>query len=97
MWYFNEILQHTWTVNSTTVNTVTALWTQQSAHNGGLVHSKSGSQMCWSKYINVTEPGGCYMEGFAIYGHGETTRGGHQPAEADQGVSRPCGRRSWWP
>ena len=34
MWYFNEILQHTWTVNATTVNTATVLWTQQSSHNG---------------------------------------------------------------
>ena len=24
MWYFNEILQHTWTVNNNTVNTATA-------------------------------------------------------------------------
>ena len=33
-WYFNELLQHTWTVNSNTVNTATVLWTQQSVHNG---------------------------------------------------------------
>ncbi len=62
MWYFNEILQHTWTVNSNTVNTATVLWTQQSAHNGTEVLDKNGKPMCWSRYIAITEPV-CYMEG----------------------------------
>jgi hypothetical protein len=62
MYYFNEILQHTWTVNPNTVNTVTALWTEQSAHNGTPTVDSSGKNMCWSRYISVTEPV-CYMEG----------------------------------
>ena len=62
MWYFNEILQHTWTVNATTVNTATVLWTQQRAHNGTPVLDKNGKPMCWSRYINIVEPV-CYMEG----------------------------------
>jgi len=62
MWYFNEIAQHTWTVNPTTVNAFTGFWTQQSAHNGTPVVDHNGKNMCWSRYINITEPG-CYMEG----------------------------------
>ena len=62
MWYFNEIAQHTWTVNPTTVNTITAFWTQQSAHNGTAVVDHNGKNMCWSRYISITEPG-CFMEG----------------------------------
>jgi hypothetical protein len=62
MWYFNEIAQHTWTVNPTTVNTFTGFWTQQSSHNGTPVLDHNGKNMCWSRYINITEPG-CYMEG----------------------------------
>ena len=62
MWYFNEILQHTWTVNDSTINTATVLWTQQSAHNGTPVVDGSGKNMCWSRYIALTEPV-CYMEG----------------------------------
>ncbi|MDR3774849.1 MAG: carboxypeptidase-like regulatory domain-containing protein [Terracidiphilus sp.] len=62
MWYFNEILQHTWTVNASTVNTATVLWTQQSSHNGTPVTDHSGKNMCWSRYISITEPV-CYMEG----------------------------------
>jgi len=61
-WYFNELLQHTWTVNSNTVNTATVMWTQQSVHNGTPVLDKSGKPMCWSRYISITEPV-CYMEG----------------------------------
>jgi hypothetical protein len=62
MWYFNEIAQHTWTVNPTTVNTFTGFWTQQSSHNGTPVLDHNGKNMCWSRYISITEPG-CYMEG----------------------------------
>jgi hypothetical protein len=49
-------------VNATTVNTFTGFWTQQSAHNGTPVLDHNGKNMCWSRYINITEPG-CYMEG----------------------------------
>lgn len=62
MWYFNEIMQHTWTVNATTVNTVTALWTQQSAHAGATLLDTNGKALCWSRFINITEPA-CAMEG----------------------------------
>ncbi|HKD59504.1 MAG TPA: carboxypeptidase-like regulatory domain-containing protein [Terracidiphilus sp.] len=69
MWYLNEIAQHTWTVNPTTVNTATILWTQQSAHNAAAVKDHSGKNMCWSRYIEVTEiSGSCYMEGFSVNG-----------------------------
>ena len=62
LWYFNEIVQHTWAVNSNTVNTATVLWTQQSAHNGTAVVDNNGKNMCWSRYIKISEPV-CYMEG----------------------------------
>ena len=64
MYYYNEVLQHTWTVNPMTVNTASILWTEQSAHNSAAVTDHNGKDMCWSRYINVTElPGSCYMEG----------------------------------
>jgi hypothetical protein len=49
MWYFHEIVQHTWTLNPSTVNTATVLWTQQSAHNGAAVVDHNGKPMCWSR------------------------------------------------
>jgi hypothetical protein len=63
MWYFNELLQHTWTVDANTVNTVSVFWTEQSAHNGAQVVDHQGKPMCWSRYINVNEPANCSMEG----------------------------------
>ena len=63
MWYFNELLQHTWTINPNTINTVSVFWTQQSAHNGAQVFDHDGKSMCWSRYININELPGCSMEG----------------------------------
>jgi hypothetical protein len=81
-WYFNEIAQHTWTINPTTVNTVTAFWTQQSAHNGTAVDDSAGKPMCWSRFINVVEPA-CYMEG---NGFGGGTGGWTEPSNEVRGT-----------
>jgi len=67
MWYFNELAQHTWTVNPNTVNTFTGFWTEQSAHNATALLDHNGKQMCWSRYISVTEPA-CFMEGAGFGG-----------------------------
>ena len=37
MEFYNEVLSHTWTITPTTVNTVSAFWTQMSAHNAAAV------------------------------------------------------------
>ncbi len=69
MEYYNEVLQHTWTVNPNTVNTATILWTFQSSHNGAAVVDHNNKNMCWSRYINITEQSGqCYMEGASFGG-----------------------------
>jgi hypothetical protein len=71
MEFYSEALNHTWTVSPTAVNTVSVFWTQMSAHNAAAVKDSSGQNMCWSRYINVTElPGQCYMEGFSVGGGG---------------------------
>jgi hypothetical protein len=81
-WYFNELASHTWTANSTTVNTVTAFWTQQSVHNGTAVRDHNGKPMCWSRYIAVTEPV-CYMEGA---GFGGASGGWTEPSDEVRGT-----------
>jgi hypothetical protein len=73
MFYFNNVLSHTWTINPTSVNTVSAFWNEQSAHNQAAVLDSGGKAMCLSRYINVNElPGSCFMEGFTV------TNGGFQ-------------------
>ena len=77
MYYFNDVLTHTWTINPTTVNAVSFFWNEQSAHNQAAVLDSNNQAMCLSRYITVSElTGQCYMEGFTITGAGNNTRGG---------------------
>jgi hypothetical protein len=86
MWYFNELAQHTWTVSPTTVNTASIFWTQQSAHNGTPVADKDGKNMCWSRYIGVTEPV-CYMEGATFGGANGGWTEPSQEVRSTEGIS----------
>jgi hypothetical protein len=71
MEYYNDVLEHTWTISPTAVNTVAVFWSENSAHNSAAVLDNSGKPMCFSRYINVTElPGQCWMEGFSVGGNG---------------------------
>lgn len=77
MYYFNDLLSHTWTINPTTVNTISAFWNEQTAHNEAAVLDSNNQAMCLSRYIDVTElPGQCYMEGFTVTGDSNNIRGG---------------------
>jgi hypothetical protein len=65
--YYNEALGHNWTINSTSVNSLTAFWTQMVVNNSGVAKDINGNSVCMSKYINVNErPGHCYLEGFSV-------------------------------
>lgn len=77
MYYFNDLLQHRWTVNNSTVNTFSVFWNEMSAHNQAAVNSASGKPMCLSNYINVKElDGQCFMEGFTVSGGAGGFNGG---------------------
>lgn len=77
MWYLNELLQHSWTVNNSTVNTASLYWTSQSAHNSTAVLGSDNKPMCWSRFIGISEPV-CYMEGA---GYGGATGGWTEPSD----------------
>lgn len=69
--YYNETLGYTWMPSPTTVNVLSAFWTEMDAGNGAPADTANGQPFCWSKYINVTElPGQCYVEGFSVGGQG---------------------------
>jgi hypothetical protein len=75
--YYNDVLEHTWTINPTTVNTVAVFWNEQSAHNSAPTDDHSGKPMCWSRYITINElPNQCWMEGFAVSGGAGGFNGG---------------------
>jgi hypothetical protein len=84
MQYFNETLNHTWTINSSTVNVASIFWTQLAAHNGSAALTSTGQPFCWSKYINVTElPGSCGLEGFTV-GDGGFQTGYYEPSQEER-------------
>lgn len=67
MQYYNETLNHIWTINPSTVNVASIFWTQMASHAGSPALTSTGQPFCWSKYVNVTEPAGsCYLEGFTV-------------------------------
>ena len=67
--FFNEVLNHTWTINPSTVNALSLFWNQMHVYNGGTQLDAAGNAFCLSKYINVTEPTGvCYSEGLNANG-----------------------------
>ena len=75
MYYFNNLLQHTWTINPSTVNTISVFMNQMSAHSAAQELGSDGKAMCFSNNsgdsngvnIGVNEPSGsCYMGALRI-------------------------------
>jgi hypothetical protein len=74
MYYFNDVLTHNWTINPSTVNTISVFWNQMSAHNGAQELDSGGKPMCFSRYTTgiSEQTGSCYMgalrssQGFGI-------------------------------
>ncbi len=82
MYYFNDALTHRWTINPTTVNTVSLFWNQMSAHNGAQELDSSGKPMCLSRYINVNELSGqCYMEALRVWAGYSIETGWDEPSQ----------------
>ena len=82
MYYFNDALTHRWTINPTTINTVSLFWNQMSAHNGAQELDSSGKPMCLSRYINVNElPGQCYMEALRVWAGYSIETGWDEPSQ----------------
>jgi hypothetical protein len=74
-YYFNNLLQHTWTINPTTVNTISVFMNQMSAHSAAQELGSDGKPMCFSNNsgdsngvnIGVNEPAGsCFMGALRI-------------------------------
>lgn len=67
--FYNEVLNHTWTVSPSLVNALSLFWNQMHVYNGGTQFDSAGNAFCLSKYINVSEPAGiCYSEGLSASG-----------------------------
>jgi hypothetical protein len=54
MEYYNNIVQHTWTISPSLLNSFTGFWTQMSSHSSAATNDASGQPLCLSKLINVS-------------------------------------------
>jgi Carboxypeptidase regulatory-like domain len=82
MYYFNDVLTHTWMLSPTTVNTISVFWNQQSAHNGAQALDSSSKPMCFSRYVKVNElPGSCYMGALRVYAGYDIESGWNEPSQ----------------
>ena len=67
--FFNEVVNHTWTINPSTVNALSLFWNQMHVYNAGTQLDSNGDAFCLSKFVNVSDPTGtCYSEGLNANG-----------------------------
>jgi hypothetical protein len=61
--FLSEVLNHTWTINPTTLNTLALGYVSYDFHTGTAILNSSGKPICLSEFINVSDPpGACYLE-----------------------------------
>ncbi len=61
--FLSEVLNHTWTMSPTSVNTLALGYISYGFHTGSPVLNSSGQPICLSEFINVADPpNACYLE-----------------------------------
>ncbi len=61
--FLSEIANHTWTINSNTLNTLAFGYVSYDFHTGTPILNSSGQPICLSQFINVADPpNACYLE-----------------------------------
>ena len=63
--YYNAAIGHTWIKNQKLVNVVTAAWIRDAVVDGNEVFDNSGKAVCFSRYIDVGDPG-CFIQGAGV-------------------------------
>lgn len=66
--YYNEVVGHTWLPSTTVANTLTAAWINMYVTSGSQLPDINGDAVCLSRYINVADPPGCFIEGLNANG-----------------------------
>ena len=65
--FLNEVLNHTWTINPSTLNTLALGYITYDLTTGTPVLDSSGKPICLSRFINVQDPPNeCYLEDFNV-------------------------------
>jgi outer membrane receptor protein involved in Fe transport len=65
--FLSEVLNHTWTINPSTLNTIAFGYTGYDLTTGTPVRDANGNPICLSQFINVQDPpNDCYLEDFNV-------------------------------
>ena len=65
--FLSEVLNHTWTINPSTLNTLALGYITYDLNTGTAVLDSSGKPICLSRFINVQDPpNACYLEDFNV-------------------------------
>ena len=65
--FLSEVLNHTWTLSPSTLNTLAVGFITYDLTTGTPVLDKSGNPICLSRFINVQDPpGSCYIENLSV-------------------------------
>jgi len=65
--FLSDVINHTWTINPTTLNTLAFGYIGYDLTNGSPVLGTNGKPLCLSQFINVQDPPNqCYLEDFNV-------------------------------
>jgi hypothetical protein len=93
--YLNLVVNHTWTLSQSLVNSATLSWAEINFSTGTIERDASGNPICLSEFINVSDPAGrCYIGGLSAF-DGNTLYGGGLGFSAFSGNPNDTRRRYW--
>lgn len=69
--FLSEVINHTWTISDTTLNTLAVGYVSYDFHTGTAIPNSSGQPLCLSQFINVADPpNACYIEDLNVASSG---------------------------
>lgn len=94
--YLNLVAGHTWTISPTLLNSARLSWQELDFSTGTIERTASGSPICLSKFIDVSDPANeCYIGGLSAY-DGNSLYGNGLGFNAFSGDPNDTRRRYWW-
>jgi hypothetical protein len=66
-YYFNEAINHIWTISPRLVNSLSAAWIRMDYSSGAQQLDASGNPVCLSQITKISDPAnGCYLTGLSV-------------------------------
>lgn len=95
--YINEVANHTWTMTSSLLNSITVSYSSLDFQTGTVERDTNGNAICLSEFINVNDPAtSCNISGLSAFDGNSLYGGGQGFAAFSGGTPNDTTRRSWW-